>query len=215
MSGLTRQRIIETAISVADRDGFEASTLRRIATELGVHVTSLYNHVPTRDAVTDGIVEALVAEAALPATAVPWETWVRTFFAAVGELADKHPGAFTAFERRPVQGVNAAGTFEVALAAFITAGFVPAEAYCALKATVLTTLAVGQERTLSSSGQVLETSIDGLPREQFPVLHDLPTVTDPEAAWQFTLEALVAGLHSQLRRRHPAPKAAANRNARK
>ena len=60
---LTRERIIGTAIELADRDGFEAATLRRIAAELGVHVTSLYNHVATREAVTDGIVERLIEEA--------------------------------------------------------------------------------------------------------------------------------------------------------
>ena len=64
---------------MADRDGFEGVTLRRIAAELGVHVTSLYNHVPTRDAVTDGIIERLIEEAKLPTSPVPWEEWVRSF----------------------------------------------------------------------------------------------------------------------------------------
>ena len=67
MPPLTRERILRTAVAMADQDGLDAVTLRRIAAELGVHVTSLYNHVPTRDAVTDGIVETLLEEAGLPA----------------------------------------------------------------------------------------------------------------------------------------------------
>ena len=54
---------------MADRDGFEGVTLRRIAAELGVHVTSLYNHVPTRDAVTHGIIERLIPVDAVAASA--------------------------------------------------------------------------------------------------------------------------------------------------
>jgi hypothetical protein len=67
---LTRERIIDTAIALADRDGFEAVTLRRID------------------------------EAKLPVSPVGWEEWVRGFFAAIAGLAENHPGAFTALQRR-------------------------------------------------------------------------------------------------------------------
>src|SRR5512138_3624093 len=103
---------------MADRDGLDAVTLRRLAGELGVHVTSLYNHVPTRDAIVDGIVELLIAEAHLPGNPRSWEEWVREFVAAIGEVAAAHPGAFAALERRPVQGERATASFEAALAAF-------------------------------------------------------------------------------------------------
>jgi AcrR family transcriptional regulator len=198
---LTRQRIIDTAIALADRDGFEAVTLRRIAAELGVHVTSLYNHVATREAVTDGIVETLIDHAGLPLSPVGWEEWVRRFFAALGTVAEAHPGAFTALQRRPVQGPYAAASFEVALAAFSKAGFSPADAYSAVKATSLTALAVGLERSMSSQGQLVETAIDELPEAEFPHVRAARQVHDPEVAWSFSLEALVAGLRSQLRRR--------------
>ena len=122
---LTRERIVATAIDLADRDGFEAATLRRIAGELGVHVTSLYNHVPTRDAVTDGMVERLIEEADLPVEPVGWEQWVRSFVARIGDVASRHPGAFGALQRRPVQGPRAAASFEVALAASRKRGLPP------------------------------------------------------------------------------------------
>src|SRR3977135_2140348 len=95
MRPLTRDRIVDTAIAIADREGFEAATLRRIACEPGLHVTSLYNHVVTRDAVTDAIVERLIDEAKLPLAPVAWEEWVRRFFTAIGTIAMPHPGAFT------------------------------------------------------------------------------------------------------------------------
>ena len=57
---LSRDRILACAVRVADRDGLEAASLRRIAGELGVHVTSIYHHVPTKEALLDGIVEGAV-----------------------------------------------------------------------------------------------------------------------------------------------------------
>src|SRR3954454_3000213 len=91
MPALTRERILQTAVHLADREGPDAVTLRRIAGELDVHVTSLYNHVPTRDAVTDGIVEVLLDEAKLPLGTISWEDWVRQFTEAVVGIAATHP----------------------------------------------------------------------------------------------------------------------------
>ena len=199
MPALTRERILATAIGIADRDGFEAATLRRIATELGVHVTSLYNHVPTRDAVTDGIVERLIEEAKLPLTPVGWEEWVRTFFWAIGAVAATHPGAFTALHRRPVQGPHAAASFEIALAAFSEAGLPAQETYSAMKATSLMALSVGMERAMTVQQLTMETVLDDLPAEQFPQILRAARISDPEAAWSFSLEVLVAGLQAQIR----------------
>lgn len=197
---LSRERIIATAIEVADRDGFEAATLRRIAGELGVHVTSLYNHVSTREAVTDGIVQRLIEEAELPVEPVGWEQWVRSFVERIGAVASRHPGAFAALQRRPVQGARAAASFEVALAAFANAGLSPQDAYGAVKATALVALSIGAEKSLASSGVVAETQVDELPPDDFPHLHALAGIWSEDAAWSFTLESLVSGLRARIRR---------------
>lgn len=198
---LSSARIIETATCLADRDGFDAVTLRRVASELGVHVTSLYNHVPTRDAVIDGMVESLIREAQLPLSAVSWEEWVRSFFAGIGRIATTHPGAFQALHRRPVQGEEASASFELALGAFTRAGFSPGDAYNAVKATSLTALMVGMEKGMAVQGLVPETAIGELSERKFPNLRSVPELADPESAWLFSLETLVAGLRSQLSRR--------------
>jgi AcrR family transcriptional regulator len=208
MARLTRDRILRTAVALADRDGFDAVTLRRVASELHVHVTSLYNHVPTRDAVTDGIVELLIDEAKLPTIAVGWERWVRHFFNAIGSLATTHPGAFTALQLRPVQGPTASTSFEVALEAFVRAGFDTQDAYNAIKATSLTAIAVGMEKAASVQGSTAETTLDTLPPDQFPQMHRLRDLADPETSWSFSLETLVSGLRSQLRRRRSKPRPA-------
>lgn len=200
MAALTRERILACAVAMADRDGLDAVTLRRIAGELGVHVTSLYNHVPTRDAITDGIVDSLLDQAHLPTTPVGWEEWVRTFFEGMGAMATRHPGAFAALSRRPVQGAHAAASFEVALAAFGQAGLSPVDSYNAVKATALTALMVGLEMSAAARGEMLETAIEDLPEESFPQFHALEG-HDATAAWSFTLETLVSGLRAQISER--------------
>ena len=197
MAALTRARILACAVAMADRDGLDAVTLRRIAGELGVHVTSLYNHVETRNAITDGIVDSLLDEAHLPVTPVGWEEWVRSFFAAMSTMATEHPGAFTAFSRRPVQGPRAAASFEVAMAAFSSAGLSPEDAYNAVKAVAFIALMVGAERSMLARGELLETAMEGLPEESFPQFHALED-HDPTTAWSFSLETLVAGLRAQI-----------------
>jgi AcrR family transcriptional regulator len=197
---LTRARILRTAVRLADREGPDAVTLRRIATELDVHVTSLYNHVPTRDAVTDGIVEVLLEEAKLPTEPVEWEDWVRRFFEAMSTIAATHPGAFHALQQRPVQGPRATASFEVALGAFTRAGFALADAYSAVKTVSLLALSVGVERSTQARGEMPETKLDELPAESFPLVRSIATVTAPEEAWAFSLDTLIAGLRIQLRR---------------
>jgi AcrR family transcriptional regulator len=200
MPPLSSDRIVATARDLADRDGLEAVTLRRLATELGVHVTSLYNHVPTLDAIIDGIIALLVSEANLPGSVRNWEQWVREFVDALGAIAEVHPGAFAALERRPVQGERALLSFEVALAAFARAGLSPAESYGAIKVTTYVALSIGLERALAAHGETASTSVDLLPADRFPYVHALPDLDDNEEAWAFSVETLVAGLHTQVRR---------------
>jgi len=200
MPSLSSDRIVTTARDLADREGLDAVTLRRLATELGVHVTSLYNHVPTLDAIIDGIVALLVSEADLPGSPRNWEEWVREFVSAIGATAEKHPGAFAALERRPVQGESALSSFEVALAAFARAGLSPAESYGAIKVTTYVALSIGLERALAASGVTAMTETESLSAERFPHLLALPDADDPEDTWAFSVETLVAGLQTQVRR---------------
>jgi AcrR family transcriptional regulator len=199
MSALTRERILQTAVRLADRDGPDAVTLRRIASELGVHVTSLYNHVPTRDAVTDGIVELLLDEAKLPTGPVAWDDWVRQFTDAVVAIASTHPGAFHALQQRPVQGARATASFEVALASFADAGFDPVDAFAAVKTTAYLALMIGTESSMMARGELLETEVDQLPAESFPLVRSVPTDgSDYENVWSFSVDTLIAGLRTRL-----------------
>lgn len=196
---LTRERILRAAVELADKDGPDAVTLRKIAGELGVHVTSLYNHVPTRDAVTDGIVEMLLDEAKLPTGQVAWDDWVRQYVDGITGIAATHPGAFHALQQRPVQGARAAASFEVAMAAFADAGFSTSDGFAAIKSASYLALMIGMERSMVARGEILETHLDELPEESFPLVRAIEKdVADYEYVWTFGVETLIAGLRARL-----------------
>lgn len=204
---LSRDRILSCAVLVADRDGLEAASLRRVAGELGVHVTSLYNHVETKEALLDGLVEQLLGSVDLPLEELPWEQWVRQFVGAVARLAREHPGAFAVLLRRPVQGPRAAATFEVGMTAFRRAGLGTASAYAAVKSVALAALGCCVEQAYAASGGDLMTDLGALPARDFPELHqldaDVADVADLDVVATLA-EVLVDGLAARLASRAPS-----------
>lgn len=177
----------------------DAVSLRRIASKLGVHVTSLYNHVPTKEAVVDGIVEHLMKAANLPEKVSDWEEWVRQFANGLRAVARKHPGAITAFHHRPVQGPEAARFPELGLQSFRAAGCDISEAYSAVKLTTLAVLGLLLEDVLRSKGRRLKTDLRALPLELFPQAHQLRKMRPKPDVWAYTIDTLVAGLAAKLR----------------
>ena len=191
---LSRLRIVRCAVLLADRDGLEAASLRKVAAALGVHVTSLHHHVPTKEALLDGLVEELFATANLPTGDLAWEQWVREYVEAITGLAAQHPGAFAVLLRRPVQGPLAAATFEAGLAAFHRAGMPVPESYAAVKSVALGVLGCCVERAFHASGALLSTDVEVLPLRDFPVLHQVSTATAEVDVVQSLADLLVAGL---------------------
>jgi AcrR family transcriptional regulator len=59
---LNRERVLRAALALADERGIEALTMRSLGNELGVEAMSLYNHVDSKEAVLDGLVELVVGE---------------------------------------------------------------------------------------------------------------------------------------------------------
>jgi AcrR family transcriptional regulator len=57
---LSRDLVLETAISLVDHEGLGALSMRRLGQELGVEAMSLYHHVANKEALLDGMVDAVV-----------------------------------------------------------------------------------------------------------------------------------------------------------
>ena len=201
---LSRANIVAVAIEMADEAGLASVTLRGIAARLGVHVTSLYNHVPTKEAVIEATVEALIAEARLPTGRITWQEWVRQFAAAMRALGRRHPGAFEAFHYGPAKGERAAEPIEAGFAAFRAAGFDVVSTYSAVKAVTLAVLGHVLEDTVPARNRkVARTNIAALPIERFPNAHAMNRVAGKADTFDFLVEALIAGFEATRKRRKP------------
>ena len=74
---LSRERVLDAAIALADERGLEALTMRRLAQELGVEAMTLYYYVRNKDDILNGIVDQVVAEFELPRPGEDWKAALR------------------------------------------------------------------------------------------------------------------------------------------
>src|SRR5436190_1030075 len=89
---LSRDRVLDAAIRLADDAGIESLTMRKLARELGVEAMSLYNHVANKSDLVDGIVDLVVGEIELPAGEV-WDVAIRKCAISAHETFLRHPWA--------------------------------------------------------------------------------------------------------------------------
>src|SRR5262245_24857908 len=89
---LTRERVVRSAISLADNSGIEAVSMRKLAKELGVEAMSLYNHVSNKSDLVDAMIDLVVREIELPSDP-DWETGIRTCAISAYETFMRHPWA--------------------------------------------------------------------------------------------------------------------------
>jgi AcrR family transcriptional regulator len=92
---LTRQRVLNAAMQIADREGLEALTMRRLADELGAGAMSVYHHVPNKDGIVEGILDRVVGEMA-PPSGSDWKAALRGAAMSAHEALGRHPWAAAA-----------------------------------------------------------------------------------------------------------------------
>lgn len=90
---LTRERVLRAALRLADEEGLEALSMRRLAQELGVEAMSLYNHVAGKDDLLDGIADMVVGEIEVPAIGADWKAAMRRRATSAHEVFLRHPWA--------------------------------------------------------------------------------------------------------------------------
>ncbi|MGV9610972.1 TetR/AcrR family transcriptional regulator [Nocardia xishanensis] len=116
--GYNRAQITQAAVAVADEEGLDAVTMRRIAAGLGTGAMSLYRYVAGRDDLIDLMIDAVVGEIALPAQ--PSGNW-REDLTLVAEqtraVGLRHPWQIALANRRPTLGPNSLRVQEFAMSA--------------------------------------------------------------------------------------------------
>jgi AcrR family transcriptional regulator len=102
---LTRERVLECALAVADAGGIGSLTIRSLAAELGVKPMSVYHHVESKDAILDGLVDLVFAEMEPPADDVAdWRTQIVRRAHATRAVLLRHTWAIGLLESRKTPG---------------------------------------------------------------------------------------------------------------
>jgi TetR/AcrR family transcriptional regulator, tetracycline repressor protein len=90
---LSREAIVERALTVMDTEGPDAITIRRIAQEFGVTPMALYWHVANKDELLAAMGDALLAGVEPPPAVGPWSVQLRAVVENLIENLSKHPAA--------------------------------------------------------------------------------------------------------------------------
>jgi AcrR family transcriptional regulator len=220
---LTLERVVRSAIELADREGLAAVSMRRLAESLGVGPMALYTYVPGKAELLDLMLDGLYAE--MPRAPWPSDDW-RERLAAVARdnraLFDAHPWAAAVSTSRPPLGPGLMAKYEHELNALAGAGLDDVETDAALTFLldfVRTSARAAQEAqsTRADSGMTDEewwsANAPLLERVLDPAAY--PTAArvgsaagaahgaaySPEHAWEFGLERVLDGLEALVERR--------------
>ncbi|MFJ8430726.1 TetR/AcrR family transcriptional regulator [Kitasatospora sp. NPDC094019] len=112
---LSRERIVRTAIGLADADGLEAVSLRKVATALDVRPMRLYGYIASKDELLDLMVDAVHAE--IRPTGEHWREVLRTHAEATRRAAHEHEWLADLLGGRPQLGPQALAAGETLVAA--------------------------------------------------------------------------------------------------
>jgi AcrR family transcriptional regulator len=97
---LTHAKVLGTALQMADKHGIESLSMRNLAQALKVEAMSLYNHVASKEAILDGLVELVVGEIDVPAIGGDWKATMRKRARSAHAVLMRHPWATLLFVSR-------------------------------------------------------------------------------------------------------------------
>lgn len=124
---LDRSLVVTAAVRLADDEGLDAVTMRRLAQALQVTPMALYKHVVDKEDLLGGMVDAIVDEMAVPTPADPrqWRTGIHEALVRARAVVIAHPWARRAIEGRSERTASVLDHMERLSAVFINAGFTP------------------------------------------------------------------------------------------
>ncbi len=215
---LTRKAVVGRALQIADADGLDALTIRKLAQELGVTPMALYWHFRSKDELLDGVAERVWAEIDVNVdSAAPWPAQLRGLLESLLRVLRAHPAApqlLLAFERQNEPWLRAA---EVTLAVLRAAGFDPEYASEVARATLWTglmlvmsepgieSLAAEERMERQRKKQVV---LATLPVAVYPRLVEcaipMTACDDPEFHYELGVSVFIAGVQAIAARMTPA-----------
>ena len=208
---LSRDRVLRAAVAIADADGLEAVTMRRIGDALGAEAMSLYYHVANKNALLDGIVDVLMDELNAVVdgddASGGWKAAMRRRILTARQLMLRHPWAPRLLESRTTMRPAVVLYHDRLVGLMRSGGFSYDLAHHALHALGSRALGFSQELFDPSAGAGAESDrmlvdlADQLPNlvgMLSEIAHDDPDSTigwcDDQAEFEFALDLILDGL---------------------
>lgn len=213
---LNKERVLRAAIVVADEGGIGVLTMRRLADEVGVEAMSLYYHVANKEAVLDGVVDAIVVEIeesmgglTPPDDRADWQEAVRERILAARTVMLSHPWVPGVIETRTKVSPTMVLYFNSLLGLLREGGFSYQLAHHAVHALGSRILGFTQELfepdedadSEADGADMLEQMGDQIPyvvEMLMEITHDDPDSTigwcDDQTEFEFGLDLILDGL---------------------
>ena len=207
---LSRERVMRAAVTLADQNGIDSLTMRKLGEELNVEAMSLYNYVANKSDLLDGMVDVVFGEIDLPIDDTDWKDAMRRrAVSARGALA-RHRWAIGLMESRTTPGTATLRHHDTVLGILRRGGFsVPTTAHAF---SVLDSYIYGfalQEATLpfetgDQTAELAQQILSQLSADDYPYLteltleHVLKPGYDYGDEFEIGLELIIDGLERWL-----------------
>lgn len=178
-AGLSTQRVVAEAIRLADREGVDGLSMRRLAAELGAGAMSLYHYVANKDELLDAMVDVVFSEIEPPPEGDDWQAAMRTRCVSARQVLARHPWAIALMESRTTPGPANLRHREAVTACLRKAGFSVVmathanwliDSYVYGYALQEASLPFDTAAELADMGE--DVFLPQLPADQFPYLHE-------------------------------------------
>ena len=191
---LNRDRVLKAALGVADRQGIDALTMRRLGEALGVEAMSVYNHVTDKEDVLDGLVDIVFSEIEVPCDDGDWKMAMRRRgISALAALA-RHRWAVGLLESRMRAGPANLHHHDSVLRCLREAGFslpLAAHAY-SLMDSYIYGFALQQASLPFDTGEQAAAMAEGLMRQfaggQYPYMTEIAMELVMKPGYSYTAE---------------------------
>ena len=202
---LSRDRIATAGLELADREGVDALSMRRLADELGAGTMTLYWHFTDKRELLDAVIGTAVAGLKLPRFEGSWRDQIRQLAAYSRELLARHPSVLEIWARQPVLAADTLGGVEAGLRILEEAGFDPEEAVKAFRLLVTYTFGFelfSEPRSKRATRESARAALRKLPPEGYPHLSEtagpFAAAMGSEEAFAYGLDRILDGLEASL-----------------
>lgn len=207
-AGLSTTRVVDEAIRLADREGVDGLTMRRLAGELGAGAMSLYRYVASKEVLLDAMIDVVFGEIELPSAVDDWQEAMRRRASSARAVLARHRWAIVLMESRTTPGPANLRHREAVLACLRKAGFGVAMATHAnwlldsyLYGFALQEASLPFETPEALAVMAEDVFLPQLPPDEFPYLSESAVAVvasgyDPGEEFAFGLDLVLAALES-------------------